>query len=410
MMAEMHDIHMFKRNLLRVRMFRMMLETFRELFELRLRELLQMFNATTADEAGVILTDEQNDFLFADASRMEVIEELSANICLMAKIQPANIDSDAGPCYDYAFLSKNVKQKTHANADVRAQNQDLLFTISELKAELKTVENVTLQTSPNKQQAEGTKKNVIALGMYKVGTSQVTNTNKAKSVLTSTRLSATSSVRRPSDRDSSFKNSFVSNTKNSSMIVEVSNWINKKPDVAYKNFGLDTFVTNDEIKNALIAKNVICVSYAKNVLIPCHETVNLIYILSPFPIWLLLHPFVLCPKLLRQSHGYGTATLLIRYFGSINDLTKHELVDGLLKFKYGKDHLCFACERGKSKKASHPPKLVLSSHSQFVLFHIDVYASNEGGFDKMGKKNCYCERLIDYFSIHDGICFLHSKR
>ncbi|GJT63211.1 integrase, catalytic region, zinc finger, CCHC-type containing protein [Tanacetum coccineum] len=38
------------------------------------------------DEAGVILTDEQNDFLFADALRMEEIEELSANICLMARI------------------------------------------------------------------------------------------------------------------------------------------------------------------------------------------------------------------------------------------------------------------------------------------------------------------------------------
>ncbi|GKE24596.1 integrase, catalytic region, zinc finger, CCHC-type containing protein [Tanacetum coccineum] len=38
------------------------------------------------DEAGVILTDEHNDFLFADASRMEEIEELNANICLMARI------------------------------------------------------------------------------------------------------------------------------------------------------------------------------------------------------------------------------------------------------------------------------------------------------------------------------------
>ncbi|GJW68792.1 retrovirus-related pol polyprotein from transposon TNT 1-94 [Tanacetum coccineum] len=37
------------------------------------------------DEAGVILTDEQNDFLFADVSRMEEIEELSANICLMVQ-------------------------------------------------------------------------------------------------------------------------------------------------------------------------------------------------------------------------------------------------------------------------------------------------------------------------------------
>nr|GEW66456.1 hypothetical protein [Tanacetum cinerariifolium] len=45
-------------------------------------------------------------------------------------------------------------------------------------------------------------------------------------------------------------------------------------------------------------------------------------------------------------------------FGTINDLTRLDLVDGLLKFKYGKDHLCSACEKGKSKKASHPPKLV----------------------------------------------------
>ncbi|GJY31194.1 hypothetical protein Tco_0414689, partial [Tanacetum coccineum] len=58
------------------------------------------------DEAGVILTDEHNDFLFADVSRMEEIEELIANICLMARIQPVNFDSDAGPSYDSAFLSE----------------------------------------------------------------------------------------------------------------------------------------------------------------------------------------------------------------------------------------------------------------------------------------------------------------
>nr|GEU31952.1 retrovirus-related Pol polyprotein from transposon TNT 1-94 [Tanacetum cinerariifolium] len=85
------------------------------------------------------------------------------------------------------------------------------------------------------------------------------------------RLSATFSVRRPSNRDSSFKNSVVSNTKNSSKTVEVSDRTNKKLDVASKNIGLDMFVTNDEIKTAIISKNVLCVSYAKNVLIPCHD-------------------------------------------------------------------------------------------------------------------------------------------
>nr|GEU44325.1 hypothetical protein [Tanacetum cinerariifolium] len=58
------------------------------------------------DEAGVILTDEHDDFLFADALRMEEIKELSDNICLMARIQPTNFNSDEGPSYDSAFLSK----------------------------------------------------------------------------------------------------------------------------------------------------------------------------------------------------------------------------------------------------------------------------------------------------------------
>ncbi|GJW68720.1 retrovirus-related pol polyprotein from transposon TNT 1-94 [Tanacetum coccineum] len=45
-------------------------------------------------------------------------------------------------------------------------------------------------------------------------------------------------------------------------------------------------------------------------------------------------------------------------FGSINHLTKQDLVDGILRFKYDKDHLCSACQQGKSKKAIFPPKLV----------------------------------------------------
>nr|GFA58627.1 hypothetical protein [Tanacetum cinerariifolium] len=94
---------------------------------------------------------------------------------------------------------------------------------------------VTLQTSPNKQQAVETNKNVIAPGIYKVKKTQNTNTNKAKSVLSSTGLRAISIVRRPSQRDSSFKNNVFSNTKNSSEKVEVSDKKNKKSDVACKN-------------------------------------------------------------------------------------------------------------------------------------------------------------------------------
>ncbi|GJS62529.1 retrovirus-related pol polyprotein from transposon TNT 1-94 [Tanacetum coccineum] len=69
------------------------------------------------DEAGVILTDEQNDFLFADASRMEEIEELSANICLMARIQPADNTSNAGPSYDSAFISEVQSSSNNENEE-----------------------------------------------------------------------------------------------------------------------------------------------------------------------------------------------------------------------------------------------------------------------------------------------------
>ncbi|GJR14490.1 integrase, catalytic region, zinc finger, CCHC-type containing protein [Tanacetum coccineum] len=264
------------------------------------------------------------------------------------------------------------------------------------------------------------------------------------------RLSATSSVRRPSNRDSSFKNSVISNTKNSSKKVEVSDRTNKKSDVASKNVRLDTFVTNDEIKNALIAKNVLYVSYVKNVLIPCHDNCVVKYKLnvhsnvrralfitprivkSTFTDTTLvvsktrlrtqsLQCWTICDDDLKVAFRSKTCyvrnlegdDLLTRdresnlftisipdmavsspvclmskasstkswlwhrrlshlNFGTINDLTKHDLVDGLPKFKYGKDHLCSACERGKSKKASHPPKLVPSSHSKLELLHMDL--------------------------------------
>nr|GEW05908.1 hypothetical protein [Tanacetum cinerariifolium] len=58
------------------------------------------------DEARIILYNEQSDFLLANTVQMEELEELSANICMMAIIQPANVDFDEGPSYDSAFISE----------------------------------------------------------------------------------------------------------------------------------------------------------------------------------------------------------------------------------------------------------------------------------------------------------------
>nr|GEZ11410.1 hypothetical protein [Tanacetum cinerariifolium] len=46
------------------------------------------------------------DFLIADASEIEELNDLSANICMMDRIQQANSDFEDGPSYDSAFISE----------------------------------------------------------------------------------------------------------------------------------------------------------------------------------------------------------------------------------------------------------------------------------------------------------------
>ncbi|GJQ94691.1 integrase, catalytic region, zinc finger, CCHC-type containing protein [Tanacetum coccineum] len=80
-----------------------------------LKYFMEQMLLAKQDEAGVILTDEQNDFLFVDASRMEEIKELSANICLMARIQPADQNSDDEPSYESAFISEVQSSSINEN-------------------------------------------------------------------------------------------------------------------------------------------------------------------------------------------------------------------------------------------------------------------------------------------------------
>ncbi|GJT75338.1 integrase, catalytic region, zinc finger, CCHC-type containing protein [Tanacetum coccineum] len=93
-------------------------------------------------------------------------------------------------------------------------------------------------------------------------------------------------------------------------------------------------------------------------------------------------------------------------FGTINDLTRLDLVDSLPKFKYGKDYLCSACERGKSKKASHLPKLVSSNHSTLEMLHMDLCGPMRVASIN-GKK--YILVIVDDYSCFTWVYFLHTK-
>ncbi|GJU97391.1 retrovirus-related pol polyprotein from transposon TNT 1-94 [Tanacetum coccineum] len=60
-------------------------------------------------------------------------------------------------------------------------------------------------------------------------------------------------------------------------------------------------------------------------------------------------------------------------FGTLNDLAHKELVRGLPRLKFEKDHLCSACQLGKSRKATNKPKMVNTIMEVLHTLHMDLY-------------------------------------
>nr|GEW94864.1 retrovirus-related Pol polyprotein from transposon TNT 1-94 [Tanacetum cinerariifolium] len=59
-------------------------------------------------------------------------------------------------------------------------------------------------------------------------------------------------------------------------------------------------------------------------------------------------------------------------FDTINLMSKNDIVVGLPKLKFIKDHLCSSCELGKAKRKSFYTKLTPSSKRRLQLLHIDL--------------------------------------
>nr|GFA70313.1 retrovirus-related Pol polyprotein from transposon TNT 1-94 [Tanacetum cinerariifolium] len=93
-------------------------------------------------------------------------------------------------------------------------------------------------------------------------------------------------------------------------------------------------------------------------------------------------------------------------FNTLNDLAKNDLIAGLPKFKYHKEHLCSSCEQGKSKRASHPPKPVLNSRQRLHLLHMDLCGPMRIASIN-GKR--YILVIVDDYSRYTWVHFLRSK-
>nr|GFA05525.1 integrase, catalytic region, zinc finger, CCHC-type, peptidase aspartic, catalytic [Tanacetum cinerariifolium] len=93
-------------------------------------------------------------------------------------------------------------------------------------------------------------------------------------------------------------------------------------------------------------------------------------------------------------------------FGTINDLARKDLVRGLPRLKFEKDHLCSACQLGESKKHTHKPKTektnleVLNTHHMDLCGLMRVQTIN-------GKK--YILVIVDDYSRFTWVKILRSK-
>ncbi|GKC41745.1 retrovirus-related pol polyprotein from transposon TNT 1-94 [Tanacetum coccineum] len=93
-------------------------------------------------------------------------------------------------------------------------------------------------------------------------------------------------------------------------------------------------------------------------------------------------------------------------FGTINDLARKDLVRGLPRLKFEKDHICFACQLGKSKKHTHAPKTKNTNLEVLNTFHMDLCGPMRVQIIN-GKK--YIFVIIDDYSRFTWVKFLRSK-
>ncbi|GJR63860.1 integrase, catalytic region, zinc finger, CCHC-type containing protein [Tanacetum coccineum] len=88
-------------------------------------------------------------------------------------------------------------------------------------------------------------------------------------------------------------------------------------------------------------------------------------------------------------------------FATINNLVKNNLVRGLPKMKFAKDHLCSSCEQGKIHQKHNKSKTAFASNKPLYLLHMDLCGPMR--VKSINGKRCY---LLNDF---DDVGKLHAK-
>ncbi|GKA50846.1 retrovirus-related pol polyprotein from transposon TNT 1-94 [Tanacetum coccineum] len=99
-------------------------------------------------------------------------------------------------------------------------------------------------------------------------------------------------------------------------------------------------------------------------------TINLLEMASASPICLMARATSTKSWLWHQCLSYLN-------FNTINDLAKNDIVTGLPKFKYHKEHLCPSCEQGKKQKSISPTQTSSKFKAEITLASYGFVWSDE---------------------------------
>ncbi|GJX15358.1 retrovirus-related pol polyprotein from transposon TNT 1-94 [Tanacetum coccineum] len=117
-------------------------------------------------------------------------------------------------------------------------------------------------------------------------------------------------------------------------------------------------------------------------------------------------PICLLSKAFKNKSWLWHRRLNHLNFGTINDLARKDLVRGLPRLKFEKDHLCSACQLGKSKKHTQKPKTENTNLEVLNTLHMDLCGPMRVPTIN-GKK--YILVIIDDYSRFTWVKFLRSK-
>nr|GEX39977.1 retrovirus-related Pol polyprotein from transposon TNT 1-94 [Tanacetum cinerariifolium] len=152
-------------------------------------------------------------------------------------------------------------------------------------------------------------------------------------------------------------------------------------------------------RNACFVRNLEGVDLLKEDRLTNLYTINLHEMASASPICLMARASSTKLWLWHQRLSHHN-------FDTINDLARNDLVAGLPKFRYHKEHLCPSCEQGKSKRASHPPKPVPNSRQILHLLHMNLCGPMRIASIN-GKR--YVLVIVDDYSRYTWVHFLRSN-